>query len=162
MTAYYDPGYPEFAEEDGRVLAAEISGRSRLYGQDSAIGRRLPELFHNAGLREIVLEGMFHHSVIVPCDRRVEAAWLENVLSEQLKQYSDRVKLDEYRRLLRTGGLASKEINRNMKVSKEITKQRIRALRQSSKAKESDTSFTAIPFFLAIGRNLQSTAKKRS
>ena len=154
MTGYSDPSDPEFVEEDQRVKAAEILGRSRIYGQNPAIGRRLPELLHNARLGEIILDGMFH-SIRVPCDPRIKSASLERDFSDQLKHLSDKSDLDEYKKILSAGGLTSKEIDHYLRVWRKRTKKRIKSLRQSSKAKEKDVSFYAIPFFLAIGTKLQ-------
>ncbi len=153
MTGYHDPSDPKFVEEDQRIQSAEILGRSRIYGQNPAIGRRLPELFHNAGLGEIILDGMFH-SIRVPCDSRIKIASLEKIFSDRLNSLSDKSHLEEYKKSLHAGGLTSKEINHYLRAWRKRTKQRIKALRQSSMAKEKDTSFFALPFFLAIGTKL--------
>ncbi|MGA2665512.1 MAG: methyltransferase domain-containing protein [Nitrososphaerales archaeon] len=148
MTGSFDPG---FAEEERRVSEARVLGLSRMYGQDYRMGRRLPELLHGAGLGQIMLEGMFH-GLIVPCDPRIKAASLESRLAAELSYYSQRVHLDEFRKTLRAGGLSSEEIDGGLEVWRKRTRRRIGALRRSSRAKEGDTSFLAVPFFLAVGR----------
>ena len=152
MVGGYDPGDdPVFARGSRRVRAAEVRGLLRMYGQDYEMGRRLPELFHGAGLRGVTLEGMFR-SITVPCDPRIKATSLEERLSAELSYYSDKVHLEDYKRTLRAGGLSPKEIDGYLKVWRRKKVQRIRALRLSSTAKEDDVSFLAVPFFLAVGR----------
>ena len=152
MAGFYNPGDdPGFARASRRVRAAEVLGLFRMYGQDNEIGRRLPELFRDAGLRGIMLEGMFR-SVTVPCDPRIKVSSLEERIAAELGYYSDKVHLDEYRKTLRAGGLSSKEIDGYLRVWRKGASQRIRALRRSSRAKEEDASFLAFPFFLAVGR----------
>ena len=152
MVGFHDPSDdPEFAEVSRRVRAAEVRGLWRMYGQDYEMGRRLPELLHDAGLRGVMLEGMFR-SIWVPCDPRIKAASLGERLAAELSYYSDEVNLDEYRKTLRSGGLSPKEINDYLRVWKKRTGQRIKALQRSSRAKEEDVGFLALPFFLAVGR----------
>jgi hypothetical protein len=111
----------------------------------------LPELLHDAGLRGIMLEGMFR-SIIVPCDPRIKAASLGDRYAAELGYYSDEVNLEEYRKTLRAGGLSTKEIDDYLAVWRERTKRRIKALQRSSRAKEEDVGFLALPFFLVVGR----------
>jgi len=152
MSGSYDPSDdPWFAEAKRRVRAAEVLGLLRMYGQDYEMGRRLPELFHDAGLRGTKLEGMFR-SIMVPCDPRIKASSLEERLTAELSYYSDKAHLDEYKKTLRAGGLSPREIAGYLRVWRKRMRQRIRAMRRSSKAKEEDASFLAFPFFLAVGR----------
>ena len=153
MTGSYDPGdAPGFVEKERRVHDAQILGLSRMYGQDYEVGRKLPELLRSAGLRGIMLEGMFH-GIIVPCDPRIKAASLEIRLEAELRYYSDEVHLDEYRKTLRAGGLLPGEIDGYLRVLRKRTRQRIRALRESGGTKkDEDASFLAVPFILAFGR----------
>jgi hypothetical protein len=91
-------------------------------------------------------------SIWVPCDPRIKAACLGERLAAELSYYSDEVNLDEYRKTLRSGGLSPKEISDYLSVWKKRTRQRIKALQRSSRAKEEDVGFLALPFFLAVGR----------
>ncbi|MGD0636411.1 MAG: methyltransferase domain-containing protein [Nitrososphaerales archaeon] len=152
MVGFHDPREdPDFAEAIRRVRAAEVLGLWRTYGQDYEMGRRLPELLHDAGLRGIMLEGMFR-SIIVPCDPRIKVASLGDRYAAELGYYSDEVNLEEYRKTLRAGGLSTKEIDDYLAVWRERTKRRIKALQRSSRAKEEDVGFLALPFFLVVGR----------
>ena len=84
MVGSHDPSdNQEFAEASRRVRAAEVRGLWRMYGQDYEMGRRLPELLHDAGLLGIMLEGMFR-SITVPCDPRIKAASLGERLAAEL------------------------------------------------------------------------------
>ena len=153
MTAYHDPTDLEFTKLDQKIQEAEIRGRGIAYGHNPAIGRRLPELFHDAGLRQIVLEGMFH-SLRVPSDRRIRSFDLRKDFLDSLKHLSQKDNLAQFKKAVLAGGISSAEFEKYLDNWRRLTKRKIRALRESVNAKEDDKSFLAIPFFLAIGKKL--------
>lgn len=153
MTGYYDPSDLQFTKLEQKIGAAGIRGREIAYGHTPAIGRRLPQLFHDAGLRRIVLEGMFH-SIRVPSDRRIKSSQLRKDFTDLLKYHSQKDNLEQYKKAVLAGGISSEEFENYMDVWRRRTRREIMALRKSVKAKENDKSFYAIPFFLAIGKKI--------
>jgi SAM-dependent methyltransferase len=153
MGGWYDPEDPESDKEDRRELEGQIRGRRRMYGQDWAIGRRLPELFHAAGLKNFIIEGTFY-LLMVPSDARTPAKAHARVLEDNLKYSFDRSQRIDQNRALRAGGIAQDAIDRNLARWRTKTKKRIQLLKKSQSAKEEDASFGAIPFFLAVGTKL--------
>lgn len=139
------------AEMDGEtVLRAEIRGRRKLYGQDPAIGRRLPDLLHRAGLKDVTVDGIFEVPV-TPCDCRTKRSSLIYEGSLALKQLSDQRRLKEYVRVLEAGGLSRPWVRKYLRRRKARIARRLKEL-ESRSSKEGMTSFFAIPFFLAMGR----------
>lgn len=158
MTGSYDPSDLEFTEFDKRIGAAGIRGREIAYGHTPEMGRRLPQLFHDAGLRQIVLEGMFH-SIRVPSDRRIKSSELRKDFCDQLKYHSDKDNLEQYKKTVIAGGISSEEFESYMDAWRRRTRKRIRELKKSIRAKGNDKSFFAIPFFLAIGKKMSQSTK---
>ncbi len=132
------------------VLRAEIRGRKKLYGQDPTIGRRLPDLLHRAGLKEITIDGIFEVPM-TPCDSRTSRRSLISEDALTLKHLSDRKRTDEYVKVLVAGGLSEAWIRRYLDRRKARLAGRLRQLK-SHRSKEGMTSFFAIPFFLAMGK----------
>lgn len=148
------------AEKDGEiVLRAEIRGRRKLYGQDPAIGRRLPDLLYRAGLRDITTDGIFEVPMS-PCDPRVKRSSLIYETSLALRNLSDQKRMDEYTKALVAGGLSKAWVRRYLQRRKRRTVRRLKELRSRS-SKQGMTSFFAIPFFLAIGKKTNAVIGRR-
>jgi SAM-dependent methyltransferase len=146
----YNPKDSQSGKEEEAALRAEIRGRRKLYGQDSAIGRRLPDLLHRAGLRDITIDGIFEVPM-TPCDYRTKRRHLIQECSLQLKSRSDRKRLDEYTRVLVAGGLSKAWIRRYLRRDRARLIRRLRQLKSRGE-KERMTNFFTIPFFLAMGK----------
>lgn len=151
MQGYYDPSDPAFSRMDTIIGLAAIAGREIVYGHSPAMGIRLPALFHEAGLRKLVLEGTFH-SIRVPSDFRTRDSDLRNDLRDSLEHHARKENYEEFKRAALAGGIQPSQFNRYIRVWKSRTERRIKMLEKDPKLKEDDTSFFAIPFFLAIGR----------
>jgi SAM-dependent methyltransferase len=146
----YDPDDPQAEEQGETALKAEIRGRRKLYGQDPAIGRRLPYLLHRAGLRDITVDGIFEGSM-TPCDRRTKRRTLSQRYSLSLKNLSNKERVDEYTKVLVAGGLSKVWIRRYLQRRRTRLVRRSRQLKLRG-SKERMTSFFAIPLFLAMGK----------
>lgn len=150
MFGLHEPNDIDFEKEDAIVLRAQIRGRMRLYGQDLAIGRRLPDLYHKAGLKQISMDGAFE-GVSVPCDHRTKASTLKREYGLQLKSLSDQHHTKEYTNVLIAGGLSKKRVQAYLR------RYKVRLLREikllgSRESKDRMTTFFAIPFFVAIAK----------
>lgn len=146
----YDPDDSEAEKEGETALKAEIRGRRKLYGQDPALGRRLPDLLHRAGLRDITIDGIFE-GPMTPCDYRTKRRALSQEYSLSLKSLSNKKRVDEYTKVLVAGGLSKVWIRRYLERRRSRLVRRSRQLKFRG-SKERMTSFFAIPLFLAMGR----------
>ncbi|MDH2901986.1 MAG: hypothetical protein PXY39_13540, partial [archaeon] len=131
------------------VLQAEIRGRQRLYRQDPAIGRRLPDLFHRAGLKQITIDGAFE-GANVPCDERTDLKSLRDEYRLSIEHLADQDQLKEYTKALVAGGLSKKKVEDYIRRYKARLARRLRILK-SKKSKDRMTRFFAAPLFVAIG-----------
>jgi SAM-dependent methyltransferase len=146
----YNPGDQQTEKEDEAALIAEIKGRRKLYGQDPAIGRRLPYLLHRAGLRDISIDGIFEGRM-TPCDYRTKRRNLIQEHSLSLKNLSDKKRTEEYTKVLIAGGLSEAWVQRYLRRRKARLIRRLKRLKLRG-SKEKMTSFWAVPFFLAMGK----------
>ena len=146
----YDPDDPRAEKEGETALKAEIRGRRKLYGQDPAIGRRLPDLLHGAGLRDITIDGIFE-GPMTPCDYRTRRRTLSQEYSLSLKNLSNKRRVDEYTKVLVAGGLSKAWIRRYLRGRRTRLLRRSRQLKFQG-SKERMTSFFAVPLFLAMGK----------
>jgi SAM-dependent methyltransferase len=150
MFAIYNPKDSKSELEDTLVLRAEIRGGKKLYGRDAAIGRRLPDLFYRAGLRDFTIDGAFE-GVNVPCDSRTDAKCLRAEYNLSLENLRDEKYVQDYVKTLVAGGLTKKKAQRYLKRYK---RQLLRRLKQvgTKKSKESMTRFFSAPLFVAVGK----------